>query len=59
MDVLGQDALAQPLHIQLLDHDEIIVAHQPRTRLMKVIGAPSTHCRVATGHLQARVAAAM
>src|SRR5687767_1067336 len=50
VDILGKGATRERLHPESFDRDHIVVAHQPRARLMEVIGALAGDRGMATAY---------
>src|SRR6185436_8933012 len=51
-------ASRETFHIELFDHDLTVIAHEPRTRLMQMIGSLSRRGRMAAGKCDSRLASA-
>lgn len=58
MDVLGQGASRQALHIQLFHGDHVVVTHEARGRLVQVVEARPGELRMVPGECHARLASA-
>src|SRR5258706_3098288 len=50
VDILRETATSEPLHLEGLDCDHVVVAYQARTRLMKVVCATANCFCMASPH---------
>ena len=54
VDILCKAATREPLHLESLDRDHVVVAYEASARLMEVVGATTNRCLMAPSHCNAR-----